>query len=115
MSDLDRTIRFRVNLGRAIITETKSVNGQEPDSSGNIALNATHIPVSGEENAQSVAEALEAMQGMTAEDINYETPEEGQEAQTVKQVIDGIIDGLETDMTELELDAMFEDVFGGEE
>ena len=111
MSDLDRTIRFNVNLGRAIITETKSVNNQEPDESGNISLNATHIPVSGDENAQSVSEALEALQEITADDVSYTPPGAEQEATTVKDELDA----LRTDMTATEIDEMFEAVFGGGE
>ena len=104
MSELDRTIRMRVNLGRAIITETKSVNNQEPDNEGNIALNATHIPISDEENAQTVAEAIEGLQEMSADDIQY-----GDES------VQDALDRMDTDMTETEMDEVIDEIFGGEE
>ena len=109
MSELDRTIRMRVNLGRAIITETKSVNEQEPDSSGNISLNATHIPVSDEQNAQTIAEALGDLQDQDASDITYDS--ESDSGDTIKDVVDGII----TDMTETEMNEVMDEIFGGEE
>lgn len=109
MSELDRTIRMRVNLGRAIITETKSVNEQEPDSSGNISLNATHIPVSGEQSAQTIAEALGDLQDISAADIEYDP--ESDSGDTIKEVVDGLI----TDMTQAEMEEIMDEIFGGEE
>ena len=109
MSELDRTVRMRVNLGRAIITETKSVDGQEPDNAGNIALYATHIPVSSAQNAQTISEALTDLQDISAADIEYDP--ESDSGDSVKDVVDDLI----TDLTQAEMEEIMDEIFGGEE
>ena len=111
MSELNRTIKFRVNLGRAIITETKSVNGKQPDNEGDIALYAGDIPLTQEQGSQSVATAIENALNKDASGIMYDA----ENLITVKQAIDGIQEETEEDFTETEVAEILDEVFGGDE
>ena len=57
----------------AAIAAVKKVLNQSPDSSGNVAINATQIPMSGDDGAQTISEAILSAQEQTAETILYET------------------------------------------
>ena len=95
----------------AAIAAVKKVNNQDPDSAGNVEINATQITMSADAGAQTISEAVQASQAQTGDTIKYETG--GND--TVKDVVDGILEALETDLTTDEIDEIFDSVFGGEE
>ena len=88
-------------VGDGLAERAKSVNDQVPDSEGNIALDATQIPVSDEEGAQSVAEVIIALQGVTADSI-HRTDENN-------QTVEEALAALETGYTDEEIDGLFEE------
>lgn len=89
------------------------VNGQSVDANKHVTVYADQISMSSEAGAQTVAQAIENAGDKNASEILYETI--GQTNRTVKQVVDEIRTGLDTDMTEAEMDDMMDEIFGGEE
>ena len=83
------------------LNAAQKVNNQTPDANGNITLLATQIPMSSDENAQTVAEAITAAQGVTADSIRRTS----ENTQTVEQAL--VI--LETGCTDAEIDELFEE------
>ena len=88
------------NIGSAI-----KVNNQQADQTGNITVLATQIGMSNEPGAQTVAQAIEAAQSITAEDILYDPEEQ----ETIADVVGEISDSLENGCTDEEIDAIFDD------
>ena len=89
----------------AAISAVKKVNAQSPDSSGEVTLIASQIKMSSEEGAQTIVEAVNAVEAQTADTIKYEAEED----ETVKDVVDEIIDACTDGCTNDEIDAIFED------
>lgn len=84
------------------------VNGKSA-SNNEITLLAEDIKMSSGTGAQTVAQAIEAVGNKNANDIIYD---EGNLI-TVKGALDAINTALETDLTETEIDAILDEVFGG--
>lgn len=90
----------------AAIVAVKKVLGQSPDSTGDVtSLNATMIPMTSEEGAQTISEAILGVQAQTADTILYVAGN----ADTVKDVVDGIISDCTNGCTDDEIDAIFDD------
>lgn len=90
----------------AAIVAVKKVLGQSPDETGDVkTLNATMIPMTSEEGAQTISEAILGVQAQTADTILYVAGE----ADTVKSVVDGIITACTDGCTDDEIDAIFDD------
>lgn len=94
-------------VGEAIaaIVAVKKVNDQSPDSAGAVVINATQIPMTSEEGAQTISEAILGVQAQTADTILYVAGE----TDTVKSVVDGIITACTDGCTDDEIDAIFEE------
>ena len=89
----------------AAIAAVKKVLGQSPDATGDVTINATQIPMSSETGAQTISEAVLGVQAQTADTIYYVAGE----TDTVKSVVDGIINACTDGCTEDEIDEIFED------
>ena len=89
----------------AAISAVKKVNAQSPDESGEVTLIASQIKMSSEEGAQTIVEAVNAVEAQTADTIKYEAEED----ETVKDVVDEIIEACTDGCTNDEIDAIFED------
>ena len=90
----------------AAIVAVKKVLGQIPDETGDVkTLNATMIPMTSEEGAQTISEAILGVQAQTADTILYVAGE----TDTVKSVVDGIITACTDGCTDDEIDAIFEE------
>lgn len=89
----------------AAIAAVKKVLGQSPDGTGNVTINATQIPMSSEAGAQTISEAVLAVQAQTADTIYYVAGE----TDTVKSVVDGIITACTDGCTDEEIDEIFEE------
>lgn len=76
-----------------------------------LTLYATDILMNNEENALSIPEAIENIANRDASNIIFDA----QELTTVKDVIDNINDVLDSELSESEIDDIFEEVFGGGE
>ena len=94
----------------AAIQTVKKVNNQTPDAAGAVTILATQIPMTGDEGAQTISEAILSAQEQTAETILYQTGE----TDTVKTTVDGIITACTDGVTNDEIDAIFDD-WGDEE
>lgn len=86
------------------------VNGKGPTNNA-ITVLAGDIPMSSEAGAASIADAIEDLQNKNAANIMYDT----EENVTIKAALDGIYETLDSEMTEPEIDTIFEEVFGGDE
>lgn len=94
----------------AAVLDTLKVNDKTATTSGNykaIVLYASDIKVSNAEGAQTISEALAASASATASTIMYDSTN----LVTIKDAIDGIKDEIDTELTEEEIDAIFEEVF----
>ncbi len=89
----------------AAIAAVKKVLGQSPDETGDVAINATQIPMSSEPGAQTISEAVLGVQAQTADTIYYVSGE----TDTVKSVVDGIITACTDGCTDEEIDEIFEE------
>ena len=86
------------------------VNGKSP-SSNVVNLYAGDIHMSDEEGAQTIAAAVEAAADKDASDILYDADN----LVTIKAALDDVYDTLDSELTEAEIDTIFESVFGGGE
>ena len=86
------------------------INGKAPSSNA-VTLYGSDVPVSNAAGAPTVAAAIEAAAGRTANDIMYDAAE----MITVRAAIDGIKTEIDTELTNDQIDAIFESVFGGDE
>ena len=86
------------------------VNTKAPVNNA-ITIYAGDILVSDAQGAQTVAEALIQSASMDASEIIYDSDN----LVSVKAAIDGIKDEIDTELTESEIDAIFDDVFGGDD
>ena len=95
----------------AAVLDREKVNDKTTTVSGNykvVVLYASDIKVSDAEGAQTIAEALAASASSTASTIMYDTTN----LVTIKDAIDGIKDEIDTELTEDEIDAIIDEVFG---
>ena len=67
--------------------------------------------MSGDPGAQNVEQAIESVGNRTASDIMYDA----ENLVTVAGAIDGIKTEIDSEISEAEIDEIFEDVFGGDE
>ena len=86
------------------------VNAKAPVNNA-VTLYAGDIYVSDETGAQTIAAALEAAASITADDIVYDADN----LTSVKDALDGIIDEIDTELSEAQIDTIFEEVFGGDD
>lgn len=93
-------------VGEAIaaIQTVKKVNNQTPDAAGAVTILATQIPMTGDEGAQTISEAILSAQEQTAETILYQTGETATVKSTVDEIITACTDGVSND----DIDAIFD-------
>ena len=89
----------------AAIAAVRNVNGETPDSAGNVIINATEIPMSDVPGAQTISEAMVAAQAQTGHTIKYETGGD----ETIKTVVDEVITAITDGCTQEEINELFED------
>lgn len=75
-----------------------------------VTVYSADIKMSDAEGAQSIAEAFESIQDKDASEIMYDT----ENLVTVKDALDGIAEDLESEISTEEIDAILDEVFGGE-
>lgn len=85
------------------------INEKAPVSNA-ITLYAGDIKVSSEEGAATVAEAIEAAGDKGAADIMYDADN----LVTVKEALDDIYTVIDSELTEEDIDDIFDEVFGGD-
>lgn len=73
-----------------------------------VTIYAGDIAMSDAEGAQTVSEAITSAASSTANDIMYDSDN----LVSVKDAIDGIKEEIDTELTEDEIDAIFDEVFG---
>ena len=86
------------------IASAVKVNNQTADSNGNITVLATQINMNDGQGAQTVAQAIEAAQAMSAEDILFDPDEE----ETIAEVVGEAIAAITTGVTDEEIDGIFD-------
>ena len=98
--------------GQAIanVWDGATVNGKAPVNKA-FTVYATEMLMSSEQGAQNVAQAIENANGRTANDIMYDA----ENLTTVAGAIDGIKSDMGGEISEAEIDEIFEEVFGGDE
>lgn len=75
-----------------------------------VTVYGADIKMSAAEGAQSIVEAFESIQDKDASEIMYDT----ENLVTVKDALDGIAEDLESEISTEEIDAILDEVFGGE-
>ena len=96
------------------VADSLRVNEKAPVTSGGlkkITVYANEIAMSDDPGAQNIAQAIESVADRTANDIYYDV----ENLVTVKAAIDGIKTDIDTELTEEEIDDIFDEVFGGDE
>lgn len=86
------------------------VNAKSPVNNA-VTLYAGDILMSDAEGAQTIAAAVESAGDKGAEDIMYDA----ENLVSVKDALDAINTTLDSELTTEEIDAIFDDVFGGDE
>ena len=81
-----------------------TVDGQSADAQGVIIVLAEHIPMDNGLDADSVKDAIDAINGWDSEDIPYETGG----SKSIKDKIDDLAEGIEAGVTDAEIDAIFD-------
>ena len=89
----------------AAISSVKKVNGQSPNSSGEVTVLATQIPMSSATGAQTVSEAILSSQDKTGETIKYSSTS----TETIKEVVDEIVEACTDGVSNEDIDGIFED------
>ena len=92
------------------VFEGATVNGKQATGKAFVVY-GSDIVMSSAAGAPTVAAAIESAAGRTAADIMYDA----QNLVTIKDEIDGIKNDIDTEITQEEIDEIFEDVFGGGE
>ena len=93
------------------VTDSLRVNGKAAVTDGGlkkITVYGSEILMSSEAGAQNVAQAIESAAGRTANDIMYDA----ENLVTIKAAIDGIKTEIDTELSQEEIDGIFEEVFG---
>ena len=80
------------------------INGQDVVNKA-VTLLASHIKMSNEQDAQTIAEAIQALADRNADDILYDS----EELITVADAITGLDEGLDEGFTDEEIEAMIEE------
>lgn len=93
----------------AVIDELR-INTKAPVNKA-ITLYAGDIAMSDAEGAQTILEAVEAIGDRDAGSIMYDA----ENLVSVKTALDGISESLESELSEEEIDAIIDEVFGGDE
>ena len=75
-----------------------------------VTLYAGDILMSSTSGAQTITEAIESIGAKTANNIMYDS----ENLVTVKDALDGINTTLDSELSETEIDTIFDSVFGGE-
>ena len=86
------------------------VNTKAPVSNA-ITLYGSDIALTSDEGAQTISQAIEGISDKDASEIMYDA----ENLVTVKDAIDGIITDLDTELSEAEIDGIFDEVFGGDD
>ena len=86
------------------IASAVKVNNQTADNTGNITVLATQIAMDDSQGAQTVAQAIQAAQEMSAEDILFDPDEQATISEVVTEATDAITNGV----TDEEIDAIFD-------
>lgn len=133
--ELVRTIDYEVQDANVIptpIDPTLSIEGDAADAKatgdaiagviGNLRVNTkapvnnavtlygSDIAVTGDEGAQTIAEAIEAAGDKAADDIMYDADN----MVTVADALDAINEAIDSELSAAEIDDIFDEVFGGE-
>lgn len=133
--ELVRTIDYEVQDASVIptpIDPTLSIEGDAADAKatgdaiagviGNLRVNTkapvnnvvtlygSDIAVTGDEGAQTIAEAIEAAGDKAADDIMYDS----ENMVTVADALDAINEAIDSELSAAEIDDIFDEVFGGE-
>lgn len=87
-----------------------TVNGKAPTNKA-FVIYATDIKLSNEEGAQYVSEAIESALSQDASGVIYDTDN----LITVKDALDDVYDTMDSELSEEAIDAILDDVFGGDE
>lgn len=87
-----------------------TVNGKAPVNKA-FTVYATEMLMNNQQGAQTVDQAIEAASGRTASDIMYDA----ENMITTKAAIDQIKTDIDSEITETEIDEIFDLVFGGDE
>lgn len=85
------------------------VNTKAPENNA-VVLYAGDIRMSDDEGAQTIVEAVESAGDRDASAIMYDT----ENLTTIKDALDEIYETIDSELTEGEIDAIFDSVFGGE-
>ena len=88
-----------------------TVNTKPQDANHNITVYGTDISMSSASGAQTVSEAVTAIGNRTANDIIYDS----ENLVTIKSALDDIYAQIDTELSHDEIDAIIEDVFGGDD
>ena len=86
------------------------INTKAPSNNA-ITLYGTDIALSDAAGAQTVSAAIESVGNRTANDIMYDTTN----LVTIKAAIDSILTTMDSELPSDEIDAIFEEVFGGDD
>ena len=93
----------------AAIAAVRKVNNQTPDANGAVVVYGSQVYVSNEEGAQTLNEAIEAVEGRSAEDILYDPDESDTVAEIVGGIITAVTDGVTDDEIDDTVDTAFEE------
>ena len=88
-----------------------TVNTKTQDANHNITVYGTDISMSSASGAQTVSEAVTAIGNRTANDILYDSTN----LVTIKGALDDIYAQIDTELSTDDIDAIIDDVFGGDD
>ena len=91
----------------ANVWDGATVNGKAPVNKA-FTVYASDMLMSSASGAQTIDQAIEAVAGRTANDIVYDA----ENLTTVKGAIDGIKTDMDSEISEAEIDEIFDEVFG---
>ena len=94
----------------ANVWDGATINGKAPVGKA-FTVYASDTLMNSETGAQTIDQAIEAVAGRTANDIVYDA----ENLTTVKGAIDGIKEEIDSEISEAEIDEIFDEVFGGDE
>lgn len=98
--------------GQAIagVISNLRINAKAPTNNA-ITLYANDIRISDEVGADTIAEAIDSVGNRDASNVMYDS----ENLVSVKDALDGINETLDSELSEAEIDEIFDEVFGGEE
>lgn len=83
---------------------------QKAPANNEITVYASDIKMSDEEGADTIAEAIENVGNRDASNVMYDS----ENLVSVKDALDNISETLDSELSEAEIDAIFDEVFGGD-